>query len=86
MSYVFKAMHKATAKGVLGAFTGIRNHWQIGKLIIGPLTSTEGSKYALVCVDPMSGLNQAFPRCCVNQAATTTGLEELSTMYDTLIE
>ena len=47
----------------------------------GPLTLSEDSKYALVCVDPASGLTQAFPSCCTNQAVSIREVEKLSTMY-----
>ena len=33
--------------------------WQID--YIGPVSLSEGSKYALVCVDTTSGLTQGFP-------------------------
>lgn len=46
-----------------------------------PLTLSEDPKYALVCVDPASGLTQAFPSCCANQAVGIREVEKLSTMY-----
>lgn len=48
---------------------------------IGTLPLSEGSTYALVCVDTASGLTQAFPCRCTNQVATIRGLEKVSTIY-----
>ena len=56
----------------------VRN-WKID--YIGPLPLSEGSKYALACMDTISGLTQALLCCWANQAATIMGLEKLSTMY-----
>lgn len=45
------------------------------------LPVSDGSKYALVCVDTVSGLTHAFPCNHTNQAATIRGSEKLSTVY-----
>lgn len=47
---------------------------------IGSVPLSVRSKYALGYVETASGLTHIFPCHCANQAATTRGLEKLSTM------
>ena len=42
--------------------------WQID--YIGTLLLSEGSRYALVCVDILSGLTQTFSCACISQVVT----------------
>lgn len=50
----------------------LERDWQIAYTV--PLSVSEGSIYALVCVDPVSGLTQALPCHCTNQGVTIRGL------------
>lgn len=54
--------------------------WQVD--YIGPLPHSEGSQYALTCVDTM-GLLQAYPSGKVNQRATIWELWQLCASYNT---
>lgn len=72
----------------LALCTGVPNrwvrNWNIDCISLLPLSET--SKYALVCVDSLSGLTQTFLCCCANQAATIMELEKLVQSTHTLVE
>lgn len=73
-------MPKATnCQRNLGSFTRVPNWGKIDKLITpSSPPPSEDSKFFMLLV---SGLAQAYPCCHANWAATTKGLEKLSTMY-----
>lgn len=81
MSWVSSTMSKASAKGIWGhppetaPGKGLANG-----LYRAPPPLNEDSKCALVCVDNLCGLTQAFPCHQASQATSIVGLEKLSTM------
>lgn len=61
-------MPNITAKGAIHQTSQQLSDWQI--CCIGPFLLSEGSKYALVCMDTVSGLTYSVSCYHANQAAT----------------
>ena len=73
-------MPKATAKGIWGHLLEIAPGKGLANRLYRAPPLNDGSKCALVCVDSLCGLTQAFPCRQASQATSIVGLEKLSTM------